>query len=133
MSDLMELLRAHASEQGDERETLTDAQMVARLTECVGALSEKHDFQPGDILLHKFPSLAHIKDAARPVIYICDVDPFNAADVVVADDPNVFGSSGITLHYDCICGCIVDGRFIRYFFDSADFRPHPDFPRQPAE
>ncbi len=110
----------------DEGQSLTDAQMVVRLRDCFAHLAEVHTFKAGDIVLHKFPSMANTKHATDPAIFMGYLEqPITGIDFI--SEPDELHNSSAADVQDCRIGQIKHGRFYVHLHDSRDFRPHPDF------
>lgn len=106
----------------DDGPRLTDAQQVRLLRQCFADLSEKHDFQPGDIIAHKFPEHADTLDPAQPHMFLEWIKPISACSAEFPD-PTEYGSAAAARVYDCRIACIGGKRFSIYLFDSRFFRP----------
>jgi hypothetical protein len=112
----------------DEGQSLTDVQIVARLRDCFAHLAEVHTFNAGDIVLHKFPSMADTKGADAPGIFMGYLEQPVLGMNFIADPSDLHTNSAADTQ-DCRIAQIKHGRFVVHLHDSRLFRPHPDFPR----
>lgn len=110
-----------------EDDGYTDVQVVARLLDCFTNMEDAHEFTPGQIILHKFPSLAGTRSGDRPAVYLRKLDPPIAVKDYVDDASDMYSNSA-TAVFDMVLGKIMTGTFCEYFGQSKEYKPHPDFP-----
>jgi hypothetical protein len=129
--DLMELLGGRPPENEDAG--LTPIQVVTQLREVMAQTQEgieQDDFVWGDVLQHRFPSLAAMNEAGQPVLFLeYLLDPINVHEVAKLDDPGSIFSNASAMTLDCKIMKHTRGMASVFFANSAHFRLHPDFPR----
>jgi len=123
---LAELFGALGEEERDEP-SLTDAQIATRLTEVFALRAERHSFKPGQVILHKYPSMANTKDAAKPAVFVRYLDDPFAGHELHGAGPDDVGGFRMALHQDCVVLSMSRGCAVEFLQDSADYKPHPDF------
>jgi hypothetical protein len=130
--DLMELLGGRPPENEDAG--LTPIQVVTQLREVMAQTQEgieQDDFLWGDVLQHRFPSLANTTDAESPVLFVEYLDsPIDMRDLMeVSGDPTKVFTNASAITLDCKVMKHVHDMASVFFANSAHFRLHPDFPR----
>ena len=126
MSALAQALLAASQAVTPDRESLTDIQITTRLREVFALRSEEYEFEPGDIIIHKYPSMASINSSHEPHVFLEYLpEPLNGFEFS-GDISELFTSAG-AITVDCRIGFISGGVFHLMLTDSRNFRPHPDF------
>lgn len=124
----MNLAELFADHEHDEGPNLTDAQTVARLQEIFALRAEAMTLTPGQVILHKYPSMGNTKDAEKPAIFVRYLDkPIMGAELPANSAENQ-GDFKMALTQDCIVMCVSRGKAVEFLQDSRDYKPHPDFP-----
>ena len=99
----------------------SSAVLVDTLRTIFAARSVAHNFTHGQILRHKYPDMANVKDADRPIIFlgykttpVKELPPRHAVDI-----------------QDCLLGALAGSgdqmAWMIYPADAAAYEPHPDF------
>lgn len=122
---LMAMLEQAMTDNEDEGPGLTDEQVVTRLREVLAKRQKFHDFTEGQVLRHKYPSLACTRDAAVPHIFVEWIEPIHGTDLM--REPSDIGGMASALVADCRVLTISHGTAHYWLTDSADWEPHPDF------
>lgn len=127
MSGLADLLAAIRDDDDAPRDpSLTDAQIVTRLSEVVALAAEEQKFSAGQVVLHKFPSSATVKLASKPGVFVRYLEkPIFAA--ACATEPQHLFSNAAAETLDCVIACMAGEKVAFYLQPSAHYRPHPDF------
>lgn len=111
---------------GMQEPTMAHDQMVKTLRNVREARAEVVKLEPGAILRHKFPSVAAIRSAKVPHMFVRWVEPFGGQDFI--REPTEIGQASACLSVDCVVATICDGYYHEHFSDSRDWELHPDFP-----
>ena len=117
------LLREMRSDENDEAGSMTDVQIIGRLQSICSLRSEKHSFERGQILRHKFPKLANCHTGKAPAIFI----RYLAKPCITADHPEAFedvtdwSSTATSRVLDCVIGAIVKGTYNEFLVESEDY------------
>lgn len=101
---------------------LTDEQQIIRLQEFFAQVYEQkpEQFECGQIVWHKHPSLSSIEAAEHPMIFIEYLeDPINGTEL--ARDVEDLSHSGSGGFVDCRLGVIWSGSFCTFLMDSREF------------
>jgi len=125
--NLAELFAKAATDRDDEP-NLTDAQTVTRLQEIFALRAETVTLTPGQVILHKYPSMANTKDAEKPAIFVRYLDKPIMGIEMPANSAENQGDFKMALTQDCVVLFVSHGRAVEFLQDSRDYKPHPDFP-----
>ena len=128
--DLEALFEGAVNDGDNESPALTDAEMVKRLRAAEAQMREPERFEPGDVMIHRWPDMADTRGADRPAVFA----GYLAEPIVTRSsitDPRDFYESTAAGVIDCtVLKVVAGGRLCRFHADSRDYRMHPGFPRQ---
>jgi hypothetical protein len=126
--DMEEKLARAYSKQHASDQTLTDGQIVTRLKGVFAHLQEEHTFVPGQVLLHKYPSLAMTKASGKPCVFVRYLEmTIDISRAVKPTEMSEYFNSNAARVLDCAIMVLHDDSAVTYLLDSTEYRPHPDF------
>ena len=119
----------------EEQETpKSEAEHVERLRRIQELKAPQYQFEPGQIIRHRYPKESNQKNAAVPHIFVRYLHkPIDMAQRLsdsddVAAVSNAAHQSLAAFKANALIGVIMDGRaYIEYLLNADDFEPHPDF------
>lgn len=124
MADLMTALAGALANEREPSPRLSTFQQAARLREVFALRNEAFTFNPGDLMIHKWPNMADTRDADVLCVfieYLAD-GPIEACYAKKTED---FSSNGAARVLDCRIGTIREGDFVIYLADSRVYKPAP--------
>jgi hypothetical protein len=126
--DMEQMLRKAAG-LDDDGDKLTDRQTVSILRKVMEArYAPKTEFKMGEVIVHKYPDRASVKQAERPHIFIRYLEkPFRPIENSQMWDARELYSQASTFEADCIYARISSGTYCEFMGDSRDWMHHPDF------
>ena len=98
-------------------------QIASDLRNCFTALADEHHFQPGDLMIHKFPEMAMLEKADMPVICARLIEPIQMVDQIIPAQSHEAYNSGFAGEADCVIGIMNQGRYFEHLADSRFYRP----------
>lgn len=118
-SQLMQMIAEMQGQSDDDDDTLTDEQQATRLTELFEKRKVVYEFEPGDLIQHKYPNAAVYTVAGKVGLFMDYLDkPVDYSQQ--KHDPTSLDAAKI---YDCRVGYIRKGHLVVYLMDSREFQP----------
>lgn len=124
--NIAELMREMGGDRHDhDDESLTDMQVINRLRDVFEKMGERHEFKPGDVIMHKWPSLSDTRSAKAPALFVKYMDEEIKASSFINEIDNVF-SNAAPVVFDCVILRITRQSASTYFANSAEYRPYDE-------